>query len=272
MQCILSALKFESIPFIKHFGLEKDDRFDYPVFANGKIYLIVVGIGKKSIEKRINNFIQNLDQKFPQFINIGTAGGKKDKHVIGDAFLINKIIDHYSKQVYYPDILIRHPFKESSIITVEESVHDGGQIFPDLVDMEASEIFKVCSKFCKLHNMIFIKIVSDHMNIDIKTFDQDYLLSLFQNKLQDIENFLQRLRDFSNINKSILFKTDREWIINTTQRLRLTRSQAIRLKMIFKGYRLRNPNASCPAIDDFKPESKLKRNTKFQNICAILTS
>jgi hypothetical protein len=53
--------------------------------------------------------------------------------------------------------------------------------------------------------MIFIKIVSDHMNIDIKTFDQNYLISLFQSKLQDIENFLQRLQDSSNINKSYSF-------------------------------------------------------------------
>ena len=51
MQCILSALKSESEPFIKFYNLEKDSRFSFPVFRNKDLYLLGIGVGKKYIKK-----------------------------------------------------------------------------------------------------------------------------------------------------------------------------------------------------------------------------
>ncbi len=73
MQCILSALKSESQPFIKFYNLEKDRRFSFPVFRNRDLYLIGIGVGKKYIERRLNDFIQKMGKLPIQFINVGRA-------------------------------------------------------------------------------------------------------------------------------------------------------------------------------------------------------
>ena len=61
MQCILSALKSESEPFIKFYNLEKDSRFPFPVFRKKDLYLVGIGVGKKYIESRVNDFIQKME-------------------------------------------------------------------------------------------------------------------------------------------------------------------------------------------------------------------
>ena len=48
-------------------------------------------------------------------------------------------------------MLTKSSLKEASITTVENVVQDGGDRFNSLVDMEASEVFFVCSKLVSLH-------------------------------------------------------------------------------------------------------------------------
>ena len=47
-------------------------------------------------------------------------------HANAGIYIINKIKDEASQKLYYPDILIKHPFKESGITTVDKSIGDGG--------------------------------------------------------------------------------------------------------------------------------------------------
>ena len=51
MQCILTALKAESDPIIKHFGLKRSNSFDFPVFEDQTkdLFLIGLGVGKLSL-------------------------------------------------------------------------------------------------------------------------------------------------------------------------------------------------------------------------------
>ena len=125
-------------------------RFHYPVYRKNDLYLLRIGVGKKLIKKRVPDFFKNLNEPAAQFINIGLAGGKKGTHKIGDIYIINKIKDDASQKLYYPDILIKHPFQESGITTVDKGIGDGGDKYPDLVDMDSSEIFKICSKLCSI--------------------------------------------------------------------------------------------------------------------------
>ena len=69
MQCILSALKSESQPFIDHYNLVRDNKFQFPVFRNKDLFLIAIGVGKKLIEYRISHFFKNVNQRTFQFIN-----------------------------------------------------------------------------------------------------------------------------------------------------------------------------------------------------------
>ena len=90
MQCILTALKAESDPIIKHFGLKRSNSFDFPVFEDQTkdLFLIGLGVGKRKIESRIKNFIKSGKYSYVQFINIGIAGSNKDYSEIENDLIV----------------------------------------------------------------------------------------------------------------------------------------------------------------------------------------
>ena len=272
MQCILSALKSESQPFIKFYNLEKDRRFSFPVFRNKDLYLLGIGVGKKYIKKRVNDFIQKIGKSSIQFINVGLAGGKKSIHTIGDIFIINKIKDENSKKFYFPDILYKHTFQESEVSTVCKEITNGGAEFSGLVDMEASEIFKVCSKLSSVHNLIFLKVVSDYMDKSFGNFEKDHVSTLMKLNLKEIVAFIKYSNLSDNRKHEILNDFDKQWLVQTIKILRLTKTQSLMLEKYFKGKKIRNPDFSYPNISTFRPENKFERNQIFQKICEKLTA
>ena len=89
IQCLITALKAESVPFIQHFKLKRDDTFDFPLFINHEtnIALVGVGVGSKNISSRVNDFFGYQEYDNVQFINVGIAGGNKRRTKIGQLFL-----------------------------------------------------------------------------------------------------------------------------------------------------------------------------------------
>ena len=272
MQCILSALKSESQPFIKLYNLEKDRRFSFPVFRNKDLYLVGIGVGKKYIKKRVNIFFQKIGKLPIQFINIGLAGGKKYTHTIGDIFIINKIRYENSKKFYFPDILYKHSFKESGITTVCEEITNGGAEFSDLVDMEASEIFKVCSKLTPVNNLIFIKIVSDYMDKSLGNFGKNHFSNLIKLNIEEIANLIKNSNPSNDKTHKILNDLDQKWLAQIIAILRLTKTQSVLIEKYFKGKMIRDPSYLYSRIPLKKPESKFERNQIFKKICENLTA
>ena len=92
-----------------------------------------------------------------QYINIGIAGGLEERTTIGDIYLINSIEDEVSGSIFFPDILVKHDFKENSIITVDSPVTDGSQNYMSLVDMESSSIQNLLKKKLLFTTLRFLK-------------------------------------------------------------------------------------------------------------------
>ena len=272
MQCILSALKSESQPFIDYHKLKRDKNFRFPVFRNKDLYLIAIGVGKKLIEHRVKHFFQNVKQRPIQFINIGVAGGNRATHALGDVFIINKIIDEKTQNSYFPDILYKHTSKEIEITTVQREITEGGEAFKGLVDMESSEIFRVCSKLSPIHHIAFIKVVSDFKDKKIQNYDKEYFSSLIKNNLSEIKSLINSIKSIENINPNILDQNDEKWIKQATIRLCLTNSQTIILEKYLKGNKIRNSENFYPLIPKFDQNSKSERNKLFQKILAELTT
>ena len=272
MQCILSALKSESEPFIKFYNLEKDRRFSFPVFRKKDLYLVGIGVGKKYIEKRVSSFIQKMNNLPIQFINVGLAGGKKGIHTIGDVFIINKIKDENSKKLYFPDILYKHRFQESEVSTVCNEITNGGVEFTGLVDMESSEIFKVCSKLSSVHNLIFLKVVSDYMDKSFGNFNKDYFSNLIKLNIKKIDVLIKNSYLIDYEYHEILNEHDQQWLVQTIKMLRLTKTQGLMIEKYFKGKKIRNPNYVYPKTFTNRPKNKFERNQIFKKICEELTA
>ena len=272
LQCLITALKAESDPFIQHLSLKKDSALDFPYFVNQKLNvgLIGVGVGKKNIRSRINDFFKLINHKEVQFINVGIAGGKKSRTNIGDLFIINKILDDNSDKRYYPEIIIDHGLNESSITTVGAPVHDGGKKYDTLVDMEAHEIFSTCSRLVPVHNISIIKLVSDHMDGQ-ELFTQPSIVSeLLKEKMDEIIYFINQFKLIDEMVRPILFKKDMVWIENTKRKYLLTASQVDQLIKYAKGYRLRNNENQLPELDIQIPKTKNNQKNTFNIICEKL--
>ena len=272
LQCLITALKAESDPFIQHLSLKKDSALDFPYFVNRKLNvgLIGVGVGKKNIKSRINDFFKLINHKEVQFINVGIAGGKKVRTNIGDLFIINKILDDNSDKKYYPEIIIDHGLNESSITTVGAPVHDGGKKYDTLVDMEAHEIFSTCSKLVPVHNISIIKLVSDHMDGQ-ELFTQPSIVSeLLKEKMDEIIHFINQFKLIDEMVRPILLKKDMVWIENTKGKYLLTASQVDQLIKYAKGYRLRNNKNQLPELDIQTPKTKNNQKNTFNIICEKL--
>ena len=272
LQCLITALKAESDPFIQHLSLKKDSALDFPYFVNQKLNvgLIGVGVGKKNIKSRINDFFKLINHKEVQFINVGIAGGKKSRTNIGDLFIINKILDDNSDKKYYPEIIIDHGLNESSITTVGAPVHDGGKKYDTLVDMEAHEIFSTCSKFVQVHNISIIKLVSDHMDGQELFTKPSIVSELLKEKMDEIIHFINQFKLIDEMVRPILLKKDMVWIENTKGKYLLTASQVDQLIKYAKGYRLRNNENQLPALDIQTPKTKNNQKNTFNIICEKL--
>jgi len=268
MQCIVTALKAESDPFIQYFGLKRARAFSFPCFINDdvEIALVGVGVGTKNIRERINNFSTVFDDKVIQFINVGIAGGNKDQTRIGQLFLINKIIDDSTKKIYYPDILIDHSLMESPITTVERGIYDGGGTYDYLVDMEAFEIFLVCSKIVPIHNVAIIKVISDHMETPELDFDHDMISLLITKKMDKVTDFIDQFKLIGRMNDPILSKTDMDWVQHNKEKYLLTVTQVNQLMNTLKSYRLNNPSITLPKINAQRPMTKIDQKNTFIDI------
>ena len=272
LQCLITALKAESDPFIQYLRLKRDSALDFPYFVNKKLNLglIGVGVGKNNIKSRINDLLKLINHKEVQFINVGIAGGKKSSTNIGELFMINEILDDNSDLKYYPDIIVDHGMKESSITTVETPVLDGGKKYDTLVDMEAHEIFSICSKFVPVHDISIIKIVSDHMD-GHELYNQPSVISeLFKEKMDEIIHFIEQFKLIEKMVTPILFEKDRAWIKNTKVKYLLTASQVDQLINYAKGYRLRNQEDPLPELDIQIPKTKNNQKDTFNIICEKL--
>ena len=273
MQCILTALKAESEPLIGYFNLTRSSSFDFPVFVNDALglYLIGLGVGKSKIEYRIKEFTDKINDPIMQFINIGVAGSVQSFSGIGEIFLINKIIDERSGHCYYPDILIDHQMMESEITTVAEVVNDKQSCYHSLVDMEASEIFKLCSPLVPIHNVAFVKIVSDHMEIDHIKLNGTLISSFIIDKLELIKIFLDQFKYLLRKGQPILSQMDTDWVFRSKERLLLTETQTKQLKDRARFYRLKNGSRSLPDTQYNRPNSTIERKRLFKDICEVLT-
>lgn len=270
MQCILSALKAESTPFINYFKLKKIDSFPSPLYQNNNLSLLIVGVGKGKIEKTISEFCKYYETKKLHFFNIGISGGNPETSKIGKMYIINKIVDDETGRHFYPDILVNNKIEENCITTVNENIIDGGKNYKNLVDMEASEIFKSCIKRVPTHQISFLKIVSDYMGEETLLLNEQKIKQLIIPHIDLIQLQLVKSKKLQEKIKPLLHNSDLDWVGNTRLKLRLTETQYYKLLSLCKRYRLKNPLIELKGISIKKRLSKKERNQKFSDVCKFL--
>ena len=263
---ILTALKAEALPVIEVFGLRKNSKTH--LYQNSNISLLITGVGRDKTKERL----QNLHQVYSNFnqtivVNVGIAGGNPDKTKIGELYRVNAIFDEEAKQCFIPDILCKHPLIELSLTTVTNSVNNNGDHFTGLVDMEGSVIFQQMSRHVSIHRLIFLKLVSDHMDIDDKKPNID-VTGLIAKKVDLIKSILLSLDHHALTNNVILSDKEFDLIQRGAAQLYLTKTQVHQLIEWSENYIKLTGNDLEKLAPYFikKSNSKKERNHIFESI------
>ena len=226
---IITALKIEAKPIIKHFNLKSHNE----IYRNNYINLIITGSGK--IKSAINTALLLNKFKYPT-LNIGIAGS--NKHDINEGFYIHKIIDNDTGLNHYPDF-----FKENSEELVSISKPD--KYFP-LVDMEGSGFFEAAYKFLNVEEIILYKIVSDTPKNPPK---KELITNLIHSHIHVIEELL----DIFSKPKD---KTVDELLKEAESKMKLTATQKVQLKQILTLYKIKN--IPFPDFKELKKKEEVK--------------
>lgn len=261
MTYLITALDAEARPLIEHYRLKRDHSLPYTLYKNDDTLLLVSGMGKMNAAMAVSTL---LGWRIPGdediLMNVGVCGAPKS-YKIGEALLIHQIIDN--DRHYYPDILYTHPLQETSLICVDTPQSELSD-YP--VDMESASVFKAASRFFKLHQMAFIKIVSDHCTPESVTKEQ--VIEQIASNLSAIESVRHHLQSIQNENT--LFTREERCEIEVFK-THFTKSQGDSLEDALSFFRLKNPTNSIRLTFDI-PHSKRERSTLLEELITSLTA
>lgn len=257
---------FEAESYIKAFCLKKHKKITYAdVFENDKITLIVSGVGGlNSAINLVRFFSDKTIFQNDMYINIGVCGCTETAVKIGTVFLINKIKSSYTGRCFYPDIIYKHSFKEASLETFAKPSAKNNDKFI-LSDMEAAELFVCVSQFFKLHQIAFLKIVSDYNNP--KNVTREFINKITDNKnIYDFINILSQSGTTDNVKE-----TAQKYTNHFSAVLKLTESMKNDLFKLFMYYILCGNDLSV--LDNFSIEEINDKNLSkkyFSKLKSIL--
>ncbi len=267
----LTALKAEAQPVIDQFGLDKDS--NTYIYNNQKISLFITGIGKEKTQSRLQSLVAAIeDFSETVVINIGIAGGNPNCTKIGELYLVNRIQDEETDRVYIPDILINLPLMEKPLTTVKKGIAKNGTKYPSLVDMEAGSIFEVMSKFVPPHRLVFLKVVSDHMDTsDWKSID---VTGLIEKHIGFLKLLMDQFGGVSISDRKVLTNDEMDMLHHGAKGLKLTATQIHQLIEWSENYKKISEKELGSLVSFFKrgTGSKRERNRVFDEIRQYLSA
>lgn len=221
MVYLFTALYCEAQIFIRQFNLTKNlENIWFQEFYNEtlNLRLTITGVGELAAAAAVSSTC-SMYRPTPSdlLLNVGMCAHTAKKDGI---FLCNQIIELTTGKTFYPDLLYRHPFRESAIVTgmlpwnagqdggrfggqaplaadllpsntqADERMTAAGALAGMLYDMEAAAIYQAGIHFFAPHQMIFLKVVSD--NGSAAEVSKEQVTSLMQNYQDCIIDYLMQ--------------------------------------------------------------------------------
>ena len=274
MITIFTALYCEAEPIIRYFDLKRQNNINgFQLFSNNSIHLLITGVGGINAAIGVTSLCSSSINT-PTFndivVNLGICGAENLTLKKGTILLGNKIIDLSTNKSYYPDMIFRHKFIESTILTSPVPVigrvrsNDKGCITPEslsliyndstennfavtdlvntdlsITDMEASGVFHAAKLFYQPHQMFFFKVVSDYQ--DGKKISKKEVSSLISNNISQIAHWILPIHDELLSCAPMSFYEHEKALLNkTAEELKLTVSMQFQLKGLMHYYKIKH--------------------------------
>lgn len=204
MVYIFTALYCEAHIFIKHFNLIKNQESTwFQQFYNDAagIRLTITGVGEiaaASVVSSVCSIYKPTQSDLLLNVGICAHTGRT-----GGIFLCNKIAEEATGKTFYPDMLYRNNFPEAPIVTgmlLWNTDTGNPKMQPyasldSLYDMEAAAVYQAGIHFFGPHQMIFLKIVSDHGNV--KDISSERITLLMEQYQDCIIDYIRQISDIT---------------------------------------------------------------------------
>ena len=259
---IYCALYQEAQGLIKRYQLKKEEgQNHFQVFSNdkGELRLTVTGVGPIAAAAAV----AELSTCYPpargdMLLNFGSCASRELP--VGELCLCNKLTDQMTGRTFYPDVLYRHPFEETEIVSApflkseEEMSREKG-----LCDMEATAVYQAGSYYYGPHQMLFIKVVTDHGTTG-ESFSKDSFLSVMNQAAEQVADYIDWLEDSGVTGKEDRHKELEQKVtkeaVELGEKLHCSRTMQLELKTLLyywnlshTDYKSRLQNYSLPAKD-----------------------
>lgn len=160
-----TALAVEARPLLDRWHLRQvgSSRLGsvYRSADDGNRMLVVSGTGALAAATAVSSVLAR-EPSIEAALSVGLAGCPWSGTLCGEARFIHQLHDAAGGRTYYPDVLVRHPWKEAALTTHGQPVAADAR--PDtLVDMEGSGFFVAARARLPAHRIALLKIVSDHL-------------------------------------------------------------------------------------------------------------
>jgi nucleoside phosphorylase len=128
MLTIVTALYCEAEPMIKFYHLKRNNNINkFQVFDNEELRLLITNSGSITAAAGVTYISTLYPPESSDFlINIGVCAASDQSIPRGSIFLCNQITEESTGRSFYPDVIYRHPFSESSIVTCCK-IRDNGE-------------------------------------------------------------------------------------------------------------------------------------------------
>ena len=187
---IITATNHEAKFFINYLKLKKINSIkEFQIYFNEKFSLTISGIGKINSAISVCTTYHELGKiKNNCWINIGIAGHSSS--IVGELFIINKIIDSASLKNYYPYSPNINKVSQLSCTTYDKV---DSKYSNSLSDMELSGFYQTANKYSYRELIHSLKIVSDNKKIPFNLKEKDKIEKLFEAKKKYFDIFFEKV-------------------------------------------------------------------------------
>jgi nucleoside phosphorylase len=223
---LFAAFPAEAKPLVSHFKLKKELSVSaFTIYRNAEITLTVTGLGKAAMAAGLAYTLALFPANTaPILLNIGIAGHQYQP--LGSIFCAEKIIDHDSQCVYYPQLVATPPCASQTITTVSSPELE--YIGSPLYEMEASAFYEIAIRFSSSELIQCIKVVSDNQANPATQIKPAQASQLIMSAIAIIEEYIKQLSQLALLNQPFNTPYYAEII---TQR-HFTRQQKLQLKAL----------------------------------------
>jgi adenosylhomocysteine nucleosidase len=205
----------------------------FQVFHARGVYIATTGIGKVRAAIATSALLTGLfpsifsGEAAPLVVNIGIAGSSDATIPLGTLAYCNKIRDVATNTRLYPDILLRHPLRETSLDTYDHPVTTPTNE-PVVVDMEGSGVAQAALALGSPSTLCILKVISDHCTGVRITPEQ--ATALIAKNTDTMYELVESLRDtlpeparLTSEDKALLETTAHHATLSLSQRIELLR-------------------------------------------------